>query len=65
MKVKEYRMTEEGDFDILFSFSHEEMKFIGRDSMYHFKGTYDFMRSMISEFQRHFDIVIEKIERTG
>ena len=34
-KIKEYRICENGDFDILVSFSKEDIDKLGIDTMYH------------------------------
>ena len=53
MKVKEYRITENGDFDILISFSHEDIREIGLDTQYQFKQESIFMAAIIRGLKKH------------
>lgn len=63
MRIKEYRITETGDFDILVSFTHDEIENIGYDTRHHFLVKENFMKSLIMTFKRHFDFLRKKLKK--
>ena len=63
-KIKEYRICENGDFDILVSFSKEDINRIGIDTTYHLKSNkdaihgiwYSLRKEIIDDDKRTLDI---------
>jgi len=60
MKIKEYRLMENGDFNVLVSFSHEDIEKMGFDTSYPFNQITQFITAIIREFEKFFAYKLKK-----